>query len=131
MSQAIAPKTGTVDLQFVDGSEHTLPIHGLRALEFVGIYTELGLQSWEEAQAEALAHSLKSIRLALKIVSSALTFPDGERWTEKKLQDTLTELALVKACFKAVELSVSPEMAEVMKKAEELVRPSRTSGAYA
>ncbi len=55
-------KTGSVRIRLVDGSERTLPIHGLSQLQMFGILDELGVKKWSELTDS----SLQSMRVAMK-----------------------------------------------------------------
>jgi hypothetical protein len=95
---------GSVKIQFQDGQEHTLPIHGIRPLQVLRVLNELGVKDWSELQTGT--RTLESIRFTTKIVAAALSVPGKEVWTVERIQESFAGLEeIVKAFVKCFELS--------------------------
>jgi hypothetical protein len=100
------PTIDSITLQFVDGSERTMPIHGLHAFKLAGMCSDFGFKSWAELEAESAKGSLRCLLLAVKVVADALTFPNQEVWSPEKVRENLTDTSVARALSTAMQLSL-------------------------
>lgn len=115
-------KTDRITLRFADGSERTLPIHGITQLQMLGILDEVGVQKWSELTGSD--STLQTIRTAMRVAALALTFPKQETWTVKRIQESFADADQIATVFnKAIALSNLP-------KAPGSKKPAQNSGAY-
>ena len=95
-----AVKTGSVQVKYADGSEHTLPIHGITELELVCLADEIGLKDLSELLSSEA--TMAKIRLMIRAAAAALTFEKiGEIWTSERIGKTFADADQIGKIFLA------------------------------
>ena len=103
-----AVKTGSVQVKYADGTEHTLPIHGITQLQLIRLADELGIKSLDELK--ATEPTLQMIRFMTHAAAQALTFEKiQDVWNLKRLEESFADMEQVCKVFLAcVNLSTFP-----------------------
>lgn len=119
-------KTDRVTVQFADGKELTLPIHGIRLLQFINVLEECGVKSFEELTGSQ-QNGFLALRCATTVSALALTFPGQETWSAEKIQKTFADVIEITKVFnRCIQLSgfqKAPSHANPAK-------PGQNPGAY-
>jgi hypothetical protein len=101
-------RTGTVEVKFVDGSLHTLPVHGLGQVELLVLVDELGFSDFQELLSSEA--TLQKIRLVNRVVARALTFAGKDVWDLERIQNSFADVnELAKIFLACVSLSNFPQ----------------------
>jgi hypothetical protein len=105
-------KTGGVQVKYADGTEHTLPIHGITQLEIICLADEIGVKDLSEFVGSEV--TVSKIRFMLRAAAAALTFEKiGEIWTPERIGKTLADVDQVGKVFLAcLNLSSFPQPAK-------------------
>jgi hypothetical protein len=102
-------KTGSVQVKFADGSERTLPIHGITQLQFVQVLDEVGVKSFDALK--AAEPTLEMIRTMTRVVALALTFEKPQdTWNVERITKSFADMEQIcKAFLKCLALSPLPQ----------------------
>jgi len=95
-----AVMTGTVQVRFADGSEHTLPIHGITQLDYLAILDELEIKSFDEFKVKASEPTLQMIRVIQRVAVEALT-SQKDPWSIQRIQESFSDMIEVTKIFMA------------------------------
>ena len=77
-------KRESIQVRFCDGSERTLPLHGISHFQIMGVLDELDIRDFGELEFKPTA-SLATMRFTEKVAALALSFPSvGETWTVER-----------------------------------------------
>jgi hypothetical protein len=110
MNEQPAIKTGSVQVRFADGSEHTLPVHGLSQVEFLVLIDELGFSDFQELMnSEA---TLQKIRMVNRVVVRALTFAGKDVWDLDRVQKSFADVNELVKVFLACMSLTKPQQAK-------------------
>ena len=122
-------RTGGVQVKFVDGSEHTLPIHGITLLQLVRLTDELGIKNFEELK--ATEPTLQMIHFMTHLAAQALTFEKTQDiWSLERIEKSFEDIDQVcKVFLKCLELSPVPKAKTETASKSSLIR-DRTRGTY-
>jgi hypothetical protein len=103
-----AVKTGSVQVKYADGSERTLPIHGITQLQFLRLLDEVGVKSFDALK--AAEPTLEMIRVMTRAVALALTFEKTQDlWNLERIEKSFADMEQIcKAFLKCLELSPLP-----------------------
>jgi hypothetical protein len=93
-------KSTEIQVEFADGSQHTLPVHVVPDMRLFKYLDESGIKDWSEVSPEAVSSgkklSLQAIRFFQKVAADALSFPENnETWTVERIQDSFADLGQV------------------------------------
>lgn len=102
-------KTGSVQVKYADGSERTLPIHGITQLQLVRLLDEVGVKSFDALT--AAEPTLEMIRVMTRTVALALTFEKTrDVWSLERIEKSFADMEQVcNAFLKCLELSSIPK----------------------
>jgi len=102
-------KTGSIQVRFADGREHTLAIRGIRQLDIFAVLDQLDVKSYAELTNPE--SSLQAFRAMIRIVATALSFPNQQEiWTAERIQQTFADPNEIMWAFnKCIELSDLPK----------------------
>jgi len=93
-------KTGSVQVKYADGTERTLPVHGITQLELVCLADEIGLKDLSELLTSEV--TLAKIRLMIRAAAAALTFEKTkEIWTSERIGKTFADADQIGKIFLA------------------------------
>jgi hypothetical protein len=93
-------RTGSVSVRYVDGSEHTLPVHGITQLQVMCLADEIGVKDLSELTIPGVTVTM--IRYLIRAAAAALTFEKiGEIWTPERIGKTLADSDQVGKVFLA------------------------------
>ena len=122
-------RTGSVQVKFTDGTEHTLPIHGITQLEIICLADEIGVKDLSEFVGAEV--TVAKIRFMLRGAAAALTFEKiGEIWTPERIGKTLADVDQVgKVFLKCLEFSPGAKAKTETASTSSLTR-DRTRGTY-
>jgi hypothetical protein len=100
---------GSVQVKYADGTEHTLPIHGITQLEVVCLADDIGVQNLSELLGSEV--TVAKIRFMIRAAAAALTFEKiGEIWTSERIGKTLAGVEqVVKVFLSCISLSALPQ----------------------
>lgn len=85
-----AVKTGSVQVKYVDGTEHTLPLHGITQLQFLRVLDEIGVKNFEELTGP---ESIQLIRFITRTAALALSFEkNGDNWTVERITQSFADM---------------------------------------
>jgi hypothetical protein len=109
---ASAAKIGSVQVKFADGSEHTLPLHGITQLQLICLAEELGIKNFDELKAKE--PTLAMIRFMTHAAAQALTFEKTQDiWNLERIAKSFADIEQVCKIFLAcVSLSTLPQAAK-------------------
>jgi hypothetical protein len=111
-------KTGSVQVKFADGSERTLPIHGITQLQFVQVLDEVGVKSFDALK--SAEPTLEMIRTMTRVVALALTFEKPQdAWSVERITSSFADMEQVcKAFLKCLALSPLPQAPKTQRRRE-------------
>jgi len=93
-----AVKTGSVQVKYADGTERTLPIHGLSELKLFVLMDELGFKHISELTCDEM--TVQKIRFMLRAVAEALTFEKTQDvWTLDRIQQAFADVEQIAKAF--------------------------------
>jgi hypothetical protein len=103
-----AVKIGSVQVKFADGTERTLPIHGITQLQFIRLLDEVGVKSFDVLK--GAEPTLEMIRVMTRGVALALTFEKMQDiWNLERIEKSFADMEQIcKAWLKCLELSPLP-----------------------
>ena len=91
-------KTGSVQVKYADGTERTLPIHGLSELKLFVLMDELGFKHISELTCDEM--TVQKIRFMLRAVAEALTFEKTQDvWTLDRIQQAFADVEQIAKAF--------------------------------
>ncbi len=90
-SELNEPGTDKITVQFADGQEHTLPIHGIRQPQYLRILDQCEVKSLAQLNNPLEGH-LQLLRCATMTAALALSFPGQESWTVEKIQENFADM---------------------------------------
>jgi secreted Zn-dependent insulinase-like peptidase len=104
-----AVKIGSVQVKYADGTEHTLPIHGIGLLQFLSLCDELGVKNFDELV--GVVPTLQTIRFMTRAAAQALTFDKiQDVWNVERITESLQDLEQIcKVWVACVSLSMLPQ----------------------
>jgi hypothetical protein len=87
-------RTGGVQVKLADGSERTLPIHGITQLQFIRLLDEVGVKSFDALK--AAKPTLEMIRVITRAVALALTFEETQDiWNLERIEESFADMEQV------------------------------------
>jgi hypothetical protein len=102
-------RTGDVQVKFADGTEHTLPIHGITQLQMIRLLDELGIKSFDELK--SAEPTLQMVRFMTRAAAHALTFEKTQDiWNLERIKQSFADMEQISKVFLAcVSLSALPK----------------------
>jgi hypothetical protein len=93
-------KTGSVQVKYADGTEHTLPFHGITQLQLLRLADELGFKNFQDLIGPE--PNLAKVRLMTRTAAEALTFKKTQDiWTLERIEQSFADLDQVVKVFLA------------------------------
>jgi hypothetical protein len=123
-------KTGSIQVRFADGSERTLPIHGITQLHLLALLDEVGIKSFDVLKMKE--PTLEMIRFITRVAAEALTFEKTQDiWNTERIQKTFEDMEQVsKIALRCYELSPLLKPSKTETAAASSVTRDRTKGTY-
>jgi hypothetical protein len=93
-------RTGSVQVKYVDGTEHTLAVHSITQLELVRLAGEIGVKDLADLLGTEV--TVVKMRFVIQAAAHALTFDKiGEIWTLERIEKSFADMEQINKVFLA------------------------------